>query len=389
MSQHSWTRPADIHKRLEKRWRSGELLRACHQPDALFPLRLPLKNPTAGQLVEHFDAARNWAAQWQAAAGPDLELEWHTVNNRQLGRNPLPVAAVFGTLEAALRHISQLAAARQYQALTAEIHQRFPELDDWCQRKPLTVLAQQSEWPTLMAILEWMAVNPRPGIYIRQLEIPGVHTKVIERNRGLLTELLDLILPESAIDTRASGARQFEQRYGFRRRPARLRFRFLDPSREIGGLRDIEVPVAQFETLSLPVDTVFIVENDITALAFPDTPSAIVIFGQGYGIGSHLANAGWLKDRDVIYWGDIDTHGFRILNQLRDALPHSRSLLMDASTLRAHRHLWGTEPSPHTGELPNLTEHEQAVYRMLGTLEPGRNLRLEQERISFTNLRAP
>ena len=386
MSHPHWTRTADIRKRLEKLWRSGELLRASHQPDALFPLRLPLKKPTAGQLVEQFAAARSWVAQWQAADGRDLELDWHTVNNRQLGRNPLPVAVIFPTLEAALRHISQLAAARQYQALADEIRQRFPELDHWCQRKPLTILAQQGEWPTLLAILEWMLANPRPGIYIRQLEIPGVHTKVIERNRGLLAELLDLILPEGAIDTRASGARQFEQRYGFRRKPARLRLRFLDQTQNIAGLRDIEIPVDQFATLSLPVNTVYVVENDVTALAFPESPSAIVIFGQGYGIGSQLAKADWLKDKHVLYWGDIDTHGFRILNQLRDALPHTRSLLMDAATLQAYKHLWGTEPSPHTGELPNLTEHEQAVYRMLGTLEPGRHLRLEQEQISFAAL---
>ena len=165
-----------------------------------------------------------------------------------------------------------------------------------------------------------------------------------------------------------------------------MRLRFLDKAQDISGLRDIEIPVDQFQTLSLPVDTVYIVENDVTALAFPDTPSSIVIFGQGYGIGKQLANASWLKEKNVMYWGDIDTHGFRILNQLRDAIPNSRSLLMDVATLRAHQHLWGIEPSPHIGELSNLTEHEQAVYQMLSTLESGKNLRLEQEQISFAAL---
>jgi len=43
-------------------------------------------------------------------------------------------------------------------------------------------------------------------------------------------------------------------------------------------------------------------------------PSATVVFGLGYGIGKQLANASWLKEKNVLYWGDIDTHGFRILN---------------------------------------------------------------------------
>lgn len=386
MKNSNWTTLSDIREQLAKRWRKGELLRAAHQPETLFPLRLPLKKPGPGELVDQFDAARNWINQWQTAANQDLELEWQTVNNRQLGRNSLPVAVMLPTLEAALRQIGQLNAARQYQSLTEEISRRFPKLADWCQQKPLTLLAQQHEWQTWLAILTWMVQNPRPGIYIRQLEIPGVHTKFIEHNRSLLSELLDRILPEHVIDTSASGARQFEQRYGFLRKPARLRLRFLDKAHDIAGLRDIEVPVSQFQTLSLSVDTVYIVENDVTALAFPDTPSAIVVFGQGYGIGKQLANASWLKEKNVLYWGDIDTHGFRILNQLRDTLPHSRSLLMDAATLRAHQHLWGIEPSPHIGELPNLTEHEQAVYQMLSTLESGKNLRLEQEQISFVAL---
>ncbi len=42
-----------------------------------------------------------------------------------------------------------------------------------------------------------------------------------------------------------------------------------------------------------------------------------------------LAQAGWLARCQVYYWGDIDTHGFAILDQLRTHIPHARSLLMD------------------------------------------------------------
>lgn len=387
MKHSNWTQPTDIRRKLEKYWDRGDLLHACHDPGSLFPLRLPLKKPNPAQLNEHFDAARHWVQHWQTTANHDMELEWQTINNRQLGRNSLPVSVTLPTLDAALRQIGQLSAARQYQSLTNDISRCFPELEDWCHRKPHTVLDQQNEWPSLLATLKWMAANPRPDIYIRQLEIPGVHTKFIERNRGLLTELLDLILPENAVDTTANGAREFEQRYGFSKKPVRIRFRFLDKTQGIGGLRDLEMPVDEFQSLALPIDTVFIVENDVTALAFPETPSAIVIFGQGYGIGKSLGNVHWLSEKNVMYWGDIDTHGFRILNQLRNALPNSRSILMDAATLKAHQNLWGVEPTPHIGELSSLTEHEHAVYQMLSTLQPNTHIRLEQERISFSFLK--
>ncbi|MEH6560490.1 MAG: DUF3322 domain-containing protein [Marinobacter sp.] len=87
--------------------------------------------------MEQFDAARNWIKYPQAAENQnlELELEWQTVNNRQLGRNSLPVAVMLLTLDAALRQIGQLNAARHNQLLASEITPRFPELADWCQQK--------------------------------------------------------------------------------------------------------------------------------------------------------------------------------------------------------------------------------------------------------------
>ena len=52
------------------------------------------------------------------------------------------------------------------------------------------------------------------------------------------------------------------------------------------------------------------VENEITYLAFPVPAAAMVIFGGGYAVPA-LEPLGWLADLDVVYWGDIDTHGLR------------------------------------------------------------------------------
>ncbi len=44
--------------------------------------------------------------------------------------------------------------------------------------------------------------------------------------------------------------------------------------------------------------------------------------------------------------GDLDTHGFHILDQLRSHHPHARSIVMDQETLLAHRDFWVREDSP-------------------------------------------
>jgi hypothetical protein len=108
----------------------------------------------------------------------------------------------------------------------------------------------------------------------------------------------------------------------------------------------------------------------------------MVIFGAGYGFES-LADAGWLHERQLFYWGDIDTHGFAILDQLRAHFPGAASFLMDRATLMAHRHCWGTEPRPETRELPRLTAEEHLLYDDLRQDHLGERLRLEQEMIGF------
>jgi len=91
-----------------------------------------------------------------------------------------------------------------------------------------------------------------------------------------------------------------------------------------------------------PVQRVFITENETNFLAFPPACNAIVIFGAGYGWDA-LSRSRWLNNCSIHYWGDIDTHGFGILDQLRGHFDHVVSFLMDRATLDAHAVFWGSE----------------------------------------------
>ena len=131
---------------------------------------------------------------------------------------------------------------------------------------------------------------------------------------------------------------------------------------------------------------VFITENEINFLTFPPVQGSLVVFGAGYGFAA-LAGTHWLQRCAVHYWGDIDTHGLAILDQLRASVPHAQSLLMDEATLLAHRAHWGQEPTPVLHDLPRLTAAEAALFDGLRQhqwqTQPQVQLRLEQERIGF------
>lgn len=380
----AWSSPGDVRALVQRLWDQGRILAARLYDEPLFPLEIALRSPSIADMGSQFGAVQDWARQLQAGAGSAYTLITRDINHRQLGRQQVPAAARFDHADHALRAIGRLTDARRFDQLAAATLAAFPELRDWIGSRPLTLLDQADEWERILAILQWFRAHPRPGLYLRQLDIYGVDTKCIEARKALLTELLDLILPASSVQREATGARQFDQRFGLLGKPTMLRFRLLDRELFISGLHDLTVPLDQFIALAPPATRVFITENEINMLAMPPLPGAMVIFGGGYAI-DRLRDIAWLRARELIYWGDIDTHGFAILDRLRASMPHTRSTMMDEATLQAHRPLWGTEPADkrYAGDLTRLDAAEQALFGALRDNVHGRHVRMEQERIGF------
>jgi hypothetical protein len=255
----------------------------------------------------------------------------------------------------------------------------------WLAKRPIRALDLSDQWGLLLQIVSWIETHPRPGIYLRQIDIPDVHSKFIEAHRGVLMELLDIILPPESIDTTASGVSQFAQRYGLRDKPVRIRFRLLDPQQTFlpgTHIQDITLDSESFALLNPNIRRIFITENEINFLAFPQLKESLVIFGAGYGF-EMLSKAEWLSRCCIYYWGDIDTHGFAILDQLRCRFDHVKSFLMDRKTLLAFTSQWGEETKQTRRDLPRLNLEEKELYDDLRDNRIRINLRLEQERIGY------
>lgn len=379
-----WTTPTDLKAHLQRLWQRGDLPRWVVTADAsAFPLRLSIKGPSPSELADQFEVVRTWAGQLQATRA--IRLDWREIRHRVHGRQSLPTQAWIDNIDAALAWIQRERHATRLRQLAADTRAAVPAVLPWVERRPLQALELAEDWPRLLAVVGWLLQHPRPGIHIRQVDLPGVHTKWIESHRGVLTELLDMALPADAVTTAATGASQFAARYGFAEKPPRIRFRALDEALHIiPGLAgaDITLDATAFSRLALPLQRVLITENETNFLSLPPVPGAIAIFGAGYGWDA-LARAEWLHRQPLHYWGDIDTHGFAILHQLRAHFPHAQSLLMDRYTLMAHQALWGVEDKPVIADLPNLTAEEEALYDDLrdNRIQPG--LRLEQERVGY------
>ncbi|MBI3284338.1 MAG: hypothetical protein HYZ65_05725 [Burkholderiales bacterium] len=384
----SWTTAGDLKAQLQRRWERGDLLRTLISGETLFPLRLSLSVPASSELAAQFAAVRAWIGGLSAL--PQVRIEWREFRHAVLGAQRLPQSAWIDSLEQAVALLGKRRELTGFSELLALTHERQPALLAWLGKRPLQALALAGQWPLLLDVVAWLQAHPRPGVYLRQVDLPGIHSKFIESQRGVLSELFDAVLPPEAIESGHSGVSQFAARYGFLDKPARIRFRVLDPRLAIvpgATLPDITLDAASFAKLDAPTRLVFITENETNFLAFPEVAQAIVIFGAGYGWDT-LGQAEWLKRCAIHYWGDIDTHGFAILDQLRSRYPHVTSFLMDRTTLMAHEALWGKEADQVSHDLLRLTATEKALFDELRDkrIQPG--LRLEQEHVGYRSVTA-
>ncbi|MGB9670369.1 MAG: DUF3322 domain-containing protein [Halothiobacillaceae bacterium] len=379
----TWTTPKALKAQLARLWERGELLRDTVTGNTRFPLRLPIKGPTSADITERFDAVRTWAAEW--AHTRPLRLEWQTIRHRVQGWQELPSSVWIDSMDDALGWLGKRREWDRFSSLVEMTRQHNPSLMPWLEKKPLQALELAGEWARLLAVVDWVRKHPRPAVYLRQVDLPGVHSKFIETHRAVLAELLDLALPADGVDTTKTGVAQFAARYGFLDKPTRIRFRVLDPGIcALGGTScpDITLDASNFSHMAIDVRRVFITENETNFLALPNVPGAIAIFGAGYG-WSALAQARWLERCAIYYWGDIDTHGFAILDQLRSDFSHVRSFLMDRASLDAHAAFWGREERQQRGDLHRLTPEELSLYNDLRDNRIREALRLEQEHLGF------
>lgn len=232
-------------------------------------------------------------------------------------------------------------------------------------------LMNYDDWNKLLAVLSWLVQHPNVACYARELPIRGIDTKWVEHHRKVIELLFKVFTGRDSVPFQL-------------RAPAQIRVRFLDDSLAPGGLHDLSASPAELNRYAGSPDLVILCENLISLMTLPPLGGAIGIHGGGYGV-SELASLTWLQTVPVLYWGDLDSHGFAILNQWRHHHARTESLMMDEKTFAAHHDLCVSEPTPSCAHLSCLTPPEEATLKLL---QAQGNVRLEQERIEWSYAQA-
>ena len=173
----SWTTAADLRAQVQRWWDRGDLLRATVTDALAWPMRLNLKVPGAADLSDRFEAVRDWVRE--LADVPQVRIEWRQWNHRVQGMQSLPAAVWIDSLQDALTLIGQARHAQGFEALWQQTVVAQPALLAWLSRRPLQALELADRWERLLAVVAWVQAHPRPGVYLRQVDVPGVDSKFI------------------------------------------------------------------------------------------------------------------------------------------------------------------------------------------------------------------
>lgn len=346
-------------------------------------LSISLHPPTEQRALDDLSAARSWVTLWRSCELSG-SVRWEPRRWASVGAQELPCRVV-------LHGAAEIAQAAEREGDWKLLSARVRDLarawrESWSANCPCTktdsvtaavastaqrlLEVSDVDWRICLGVIGWFVEHPNEACFVRQLPIHGIDTKWMERHRSLVEPLVEAMTGEvSKLVTP----------------PKLVRIHLLDEAEALRGISQLAVPLEALDRLDGLFRAVLVCENLVNALALPAMPGVLAIHGGGYAVGE-LGRVGWLADVPLLYWGDLDSNGFAILNRLRSHLPETRSVLMDGETLARHADLCVEESEPCRADLSQLTEEEQDVLAALLAGDERRGieaLRLEQERIEW------
>lgn len=371
--------PAEVKDKLrQSEWLQRGRLQQRLLGERPLPLVVSLRPPNSREALADVEALRQFIAHWHDWSGPG-EVIYQSRQFRALGVQLLPARFEIHSL------------AQLFSFLGSDVEAQMDAL----QRKIKPLLAlDASLHPVLMgqlknlqnispaAAAQMAALLPQlqpalgHGQYLRALPVNGVDTKFIETHFQLIESLVEHLHGDEV--ERAGGLLPWLQCLDKPSGWLTVRPLCQSVQRQLHQLPLLQIDSATLQHCPLPGDRIIVVENNQSALALPMLANTLAISGGGHNLS--WMQADWLADREIAYWGDIDSHGLAMLDRALAAQRHAAPLLMDRAVFDAHPAGRSSEQAPVKRALPHLGQEQQALYQRLIRQDIADN-RLEQEKI--------
>lgn len=358
--------PSALRKNLKHQWENNDLREARLVDESQFPITLSIGKPTAKIVANDLPALTSHIKSWRAVK--EGTVIWQDISYRATSEAiTVPTHWEIPTLQ------DWIKAAH----LNPEASQLLHLLDHIDPRYHTTFIRNRSLWKNhspeemikLCTLVDQLEPRCAGGAPLRAISLAGIDTKFFERHRHSITRLLDLRFDGEATH---QGLETFLDAW----KDSNDWLLLADLDGQLLPFSQIRVRSQELREKPLPSTTILIVENEKSLHQLPPLEDTIAILGAGLNL-NWLASP-WIQEKQILYWGDIDTWGLTMLSQAREHLPHLTPILMTLDVFQTHAPLSAVpEPASASPEPPpHLSDDEKHLYQHLQRTPKNR---LEQE----------
>jgi hypothetical protein len=373
----------EIKKKAENK--KSEYLKAKILEKEFFPLALRCDK---GSILDDFDereeSLSSLFAQSKAKKQKGYLVETETKVSRTMGKQTFVSSIVIETEQDFLYLIKAEKQGALFSTHLSLLKATFSEkeLVPWLLAKKMEIFSHWGEQDGIWfcQISRFLVANPNCGLFARELDVEAP-TKFLENNLALIKSLVGTFRPlgEGDDDFTRLGLRKKESLVKIR---SNKEFQIIVDGKLCGYTTILMLSPENFKTFELNVKRIFIVENETLFLTFPLQENDLCLYAGGYGILA-CKDSNLLFCSQIYYFGDLDEHGFAILDKFRALYGQTQSFCMDLKTLQDHQS-YLVNGKTYPSEYRNLNTEELATLTALQSPQ-GPKL-LEQEHISHSYL---
>lgn len=413
--------PEDVfHTLKNKYWQNSRNLKNLLSGGDSFPLVVPLKPPRGNAAIQNIGHFQNFVSSWKSFSQDSIngsgqesrdsnstgcEVIWEKRNFRSLAEQDVPthltildigsLACILGSEEerqlqdwlSKIRYIFESLSSQSYfpqsqshQASSYEGNSSHGNSDQNLFQALIDHLEtldgfEQDDLELLVRLLPQLQKGMGQGCYLRALPVTFVDTKFIEKNLRIIESVVTALVDRSVKGTGLMSWLDCKEKPKdwLLVKPLCQEARSL-----LGGLPLFRLSSETLQAFELPARNILVIENEQSCLALRNVRNTIAVSGGGKNIS--WMKAGWLADKNVGYWGDIDSEGLAILSDARSRLSSITPLMMDELTVKTFAERMVPEPDSVSKDPVALTEIELALFKGLRA-DQYADKRLEQERL--------
>ena len=361
--------PADLANRLARQWQNADLReQRLLKPDN-WPLKIPISKPTGAMVRDQISLVRQHLQQWRDVSTG--QVEWQTLRFQSASEAiEIPTAWVLDSPSEWIQATNCPDVKHEYQLLNrlaSQLDSRFHSLI--IRRRSLVMGKPEADICRSGDLALRITPGCANGKPLRALSMAGIDSKFFERNRQLITQMLDVLFEGQASETGLEaflGAEDEGHHW----------LLIADLDSHLLPFSQLRVRASELQTTPLPGQRLLLVENERCLHQLPQTPDTIAVLGSGLNLS--WLQAAWLAEKTIAYWGDLDTWGLTMLARAREYLPNISPLLMNRTVFEQFsKESAVEEPQIATVTAPSgLKNSEKDLYNLLLKSKRGR---LEQE----------